>query len=102
MAAYSPDPIVEPNSQPQIDIRWAKKAIARVGRVLRELLEPERNRKLFVQHGLLKQEDQKDVVKGLQQKIAEDPTLFGILLHELSSFSSDEADGVVKKLQGII
>ena len=103
MAAYLPDPIVEPNSQPQINIRWAMKAIARVGRVLHELLEPEQNCEkvdLFIQHGLLKQEDLKDVVKGLQQRIAEDPSLFGVLLHELSSFSSDEADVVVKKLQG--
>jgi hypothetical protein len=106
MAAYSPDATVEPNSQPQqvlVDIRWAKKAIAKVGRVLRKLLEPERNRErvdLFIQHGLLEQKDLNDVVKGLQQKIAETPSLFGVLLRDLSSFSSNEADGVVKQLQG--
>jgi hypothetical protein len=108
MAAFSPDSIVELKSQSQqvlIDITWAKKAIGKVGRLLRELLEPEeRNRERvdsFIQHGLLEQKDLKDVVKGLQQKIAECPTLFEVLLHKLTRFSSDKADYVVKKLQGM-
>lgn len=102
MAVSSSDPSVELDGQPQqmlVNVRWAKKAIAKVGGEVRKLLESDERKEVLVKRGLLEQKDVKDVVKGLQQKIEESPSLFGVLLRELSNFP-DGAD-VVKKLQGI-
>ena len=101
MAVSSSDPSVELDGQPQqvlVDVRWAKKAIAKVGGELRKILESDERKEVLVKRRLLEQKDVKDVVKGLQQKIEESPNLFGVLLRELSNFP-DGAD-VVKKLQG--
>ena len=94
-------PIVELDSQPvPVDIRSAKKAIAKVARVLRETVLASHERKsVLVKQGLLEQIDVENVVKGLQKKIEERPSLFEDLLRELSKFP-DGAD-VAKKLQGI-
>ena len=99
MAANSAD---EPSSQPQqvlVDTKWAKKAIAKVASVLRELLKNPERVNLFIQSGLL-EPDSTDVVKGLQSKIDALPSLFEVLLNELRNFSSERADSVVKKLRG--
>ncbi len=101
MAACSSDPSVELNGQPQkvlVDVKWAKKAIAKVARVLRELLAKRERVDVLKQLGLLEKKDVEDVVKALQQKIEESPSLFGVLVREL--INSLDGAVVAKKLQG--
>ena len=102
MAVSSSDPSLELDGQPQqmlVDVRWAKKAIAKVARELREILASDERKEVLVKRRLLEQQDVKDVVKKLQRNIEESPSLFEVLLRELSNFP-DGVD-VVKKLQGI-
>lgn len=100
-SASSSGPNIELDSQPvPVNVRSAKKAIAKVARVLRETVLASHERKsVLVKQGLLEQIDVENVVKGLQKKIEERPSLFEDLLRELSKFP-DGAD-VAKKLQGI-
>ncbi len=104
MAACSSPTVEVHNSQPQtsrLDGKAAKRAIAKTGRILRELLTDQKERiDVLVDRGLLERKDaQKDVIKGLQEKIGKCPDLFWTLLHEISLFSPDGAKAA-KKLQG--
>lgn len=102
MAACS-SPTAELHSSPPLeamDGKAVKKAIARTGRILRELLANRKERiDALVDRGLLERDAQEDVVKGLKQKIGERPDLFVSLLRELSLFSPGGVEAA-KKLQG--
>ena len=90
------------SSQPlaAMDGKAVNKTIAKTGRILRELLANHKERiDALVDRGLLERDAEKDVVKGLREKIGKCPNLFGILLREISLFSPGGAEAA-KKLQG--
>lgn len=102
MAACSSPTAELHSSQPlaAMDGKAVKMAIAKTGRILRELLANHQERiDVLVDRGLLERGAQKDVIKGLKEKIGKCPDLFGILLREISLFGPGGVEAA-KKLQG--
>ena len=102
MAACSSPTAELQSSQPlaAMDGKAVKMAIAKTGRILRELLTNHKERiDVLIDRGLLERDAQGDVIKGLKQKIGDRPDLFGKLLHEISLFGPSGAEAA-KKLQG--
>lgn len=82
-----------------VDSQTAKKAIAKSARLLRGLLTNHEERiDALVQHGLLEHKDTKDVVKGLQEKIGQRPSLLWVLISQIKSMIP-EGEEAARRLQ---
>lgn len=98
MAAYSPLSC-ELHRPQAFDGKIAKKAVAKAARALKALLmDQDEKLEVLVKNGLLQKKDTTNIIRELQEKVGQDPTLFGVLLREISAFPDGEE--AASKLQG--
>ena len=80
------------------DGRTAGRAIAKVAGDLEALLNTKDKVAVLVQHGLLEDPNTKDIVKDLKTRVKQSPSLFGVLVRQLATFSPGGSN-VAEKLR---
>lgn len=78
----------------------AKNAVEKAAKFLRALLTNNEKRiSILVQHDLLQEDNTTSLTKQLRENIGKKPSLFWVLLREISQF--EDGAEAVKRLQGM-
>lgn len=78
------------------DGKTAKNAIAKAAKAIRELFSNNEERlDVLIRHGLLRDKNTKNLAKQLQENVVQDPSIFWVLVREISKFE-DGAEAVMK------
>ena len=101
MASYLPPVDVKDYGRLQApDGKVAKNAVEKAAKFLRTLLTNNEKRiSILVEHGLLQEGGTTSLTKQLRENIGKKPSLFWVLVREISQF--EDGAEAVKRLQGM-